>query len=275
MRLGVGVSSSAGVGVGEDFFLLRFGCVLVRRGRCGILRLGRRLCLRFGRSARARCRRGLFFCGCFRAAAGSASASAWRKLSWIFSPNDFFRARRRQRREHDNAKAAPDISLGLHGIPQLNRRPTHKGQDAISCRIALFILIPASRFSSGKFSLGECARQSGRASPRSNVSTPRMSRNCETIGMLPPSRMSATSLPNACFSAVCAASPKAGMRIGQIPRAAVAIDDFHRHAGRQMFFQMLVRPVSKFPRHPDSGTRRKVSFAMAWLAITVFVPFPW
>src|SRR6185436_12672289 len=32
-----------------------------------------------------------------------------------------------------------------------------------------------------------------------------------------------------------------GVRIGQIPRATVPVDDLHRHAGRQMFFEMPVR----------------------------------
>src|SRR5206468_11065190 len=78
---------------------------------------------------------------------------------------------------------------------------------ASSWRIALLRRMPPSKFSSGKFSFGECARQSGNASPISSVSIPRIPRNCDTIGMLPPSRMSAASRSNALRSARCAASP--------------------------------------------------------------------
>src|ERR1051326_5355947 len=68
--------------------------------------------------------------------------------------------------------------------------------------------MPPSKFSRGTFSFGECARQSGSASPTSKVSMPRMPRNCDTIGMLPPSRMSATSWSKALRNARRAASPR-------------------------------------------------------------------
>ena len=45
----------------------------------------------------------------------------------------------------------------------------------------MFIRIPASKFSNGKFSLGECARQFGSASPINKVSTPRISRNVADV----------------------------------------------------------------------------------------------
>jgi hypothetical protein len=44
---------------------------------------------------------------------------------------------------------------------------------ANSCNSARFKRMPASKFPAGKFSFGAWARQSGKASPRSNVSTPR------------------------------------------------------------------------------------------------------
>jgi hypothetical protein len=76
-----------------------------------------------------------------------------------------------------------------------------------SRRIALFNRMPASRFSSGKFSLGECARQLGSASPRRSVSTPRTLRKSVVIGMLPPSRIKAGSRSNALRNARWAAWP--------------------------------------------------------------------
>ena len=103
--------------------------------------------------------------------------------------------------------------------------------------------MPASRFSSGKFSFGECARQSCNARPINSVSTPRIFRKSETIGMLPPSRIRATSLLKAFFNARCAASPKFAVRIGQIPRAMMTARHFQRHAGGQTFLKMFLHQI--------------------------------
>ena len=67
-----------------------------------------------------------------------------------------------------NSVAEPDAPRTAHAA--INQ------EDAISCRIALFKRIPPSKFSRGKFSLGECARQSANASPMSSVSMPRIPR---------------------------------------------------------------------------------------------------
>src|SRR6266480_3893882 len=70
--------------------------------------------------------------------------------------------------------------------------------------MALFNRIPPSRFSRGKFSLGECARQSARARPMRSVSTPK------------------------------------------IPRAAVAVGDFHRDTFGQILSQMCLCQFQNF-----------------------------
>ena len=80
--------------------------------------------------------------------------------------------------------------------------------------------------------------------------------------MLPPSRISAGSLPlKASLQGALRRFAERGMRIGQIPGTAVPIGDFHRHARRQMLFQMRFRPVSESSspiliRHEPKGQLR-------------------
>ena len=173
------------------------------------------------------------------------------KSFWIFVPND--------------SSSPRPTSLPAHDRTVDEDEPPGKfSHDFTLCsgcqfaKHALFKRMPASRFSSGKFSLGECARQSGSARPSSSVSTPRMVRNCETIGMLPPSRISAGSL----LERLCAtrAAPLARRRNADRSntRDRCALGDFHRHPGRQMFFADASSPAHKISspiliRHEPEG----------------------
>ena len=92
--------------------------------------------------------------------------------------------------------------------------------------------------------------------------------------MLPPSRMSAASRLNALRNARCAASPIA--ECGSVryhgPLWPV-VTSIVTPLGR--FFSKCVFASSRISSPLWSGTSRNVSFANAWLAITVFVPCPW
>jgi hypothetical protein len=142
----------------------------------------------------------VFFFVCFR----GVGVGVGSKIFFSFVPIDSSAGARTALKPIDARTKSATAVLIVRRI----KLPAIRSYFASSARTALFSRMPASRFSSGKFSLGEWARQSGSANPNRSVSTPRILRNCETIGMLPPSRIVAGSLPsNAAFKARCAASP--------------------------------------------------------------------
>ena len=204
-------------------------------------------------------------------------ASAWKKLFLIFSPTDSSAA-------NGGEIVADRIRTDARNVESLRivgRNPSTplrfvRGniQASISFSTALLIRIPASRFSSGKFSFGECARQSGKASPRRSVSTPRMLRKSDTIGMLPPSRMRTGSRSNAFLSARCAASPYFECGSVRYQGPAVASSHVEFHARRAIFLQMFLRQrddlVAVLVR---DETESELGHRLA--PITVLVPCPW
>ena len=116
---------------------------------------------------------------------------------------------------------------------------------------------PAENFRSAN-ARGNPARQS----PIRRVSIPKMLRKSETIGMLPPSRISATSALNALRNARCAASPPG--ECGSV----------RYHGPLWPSVMSSVTPLGKFFRKCSLasarisspswfGTRRNVSFAIA------------
>jgi hypothetical protein len=59
----------------------------------------------------------------------------------------------------------------------------------------MIVSIARSNITTGKFSSGPCAPQSGRAKPMRTTGSPSSSCNVATTGTLPPPRMSRTSRP--------------------------------------------------------------------------------